>query len=72
MSEELFALNKLQGELRIVFMKLGLDELTSHNLSSEALHIFATSQIAKSEYRQSYAELQTEVEEIRSLFDEGT
>lgn len=71
MNEELFALMKLQGELRIAFMKLGLDELASHNLSSEALHIFATSQIARSEYRQSYAELRAEVKEIQFLFDEG-
>lgn len=57
MDKKLLELMKLQGQLRVAFVKLGIDEVKSLELSSEALHLFLTSPIAKEEYAERYRQL---------------
>ena len=66
----MFDLMNLQGHLRLKFMSMGIDELKAHNLSTEALHLFATNKVIKPEYFEAYAELCKGVKEIQDLFIE--
>ena len=61
-------LMNLQGHLRLKFMSMGIDELKAHDLSTEALHLFATNKVIKPEYLEAYTKLCQEVTEIQDLF----
>ena len=71
MDKLILDLMNLQGHLRIKFMSMGIDELKSHDLSREALHLFATNEVIKPEYFESYDQLVKEVAEIQDLFGEA-
>ena len=71
MDKLILDLMNLQGHLRLKFMSMGIDKLNAHDLSIEALHLFATNQVIKPEYFEAYAELCKESIEIQDLFKEA-
>lgn len=63
-------LMKLQGHFRVSFVALGIDEEKALDLSCEAMHLLATSDIIDEQYRKAYSALQAEVAEKMALFDD--
>ena len=46
----------LQGEIKVEFMRLGIDTGKADDLASEAIHRFLTSDLVKDEAKQLYQE----------------
>jgi predicted CoA-binding protein len=54
MDEELLELMKLNGELRVAFMQMGIDQEKAHELSGEAMNKFYESDCMGKEYKATF------------------
>ena len=54
MKKEILDLMKLQGEVKIQFIRGGTSEETAHALAAQALHAFTESEAMRTEYRAAY------------------
>jgi len=57
MNPLLLELMKLQGGIRVAFVRMGIEEDKALDLSAEALHLFMESEVVKDEYLEAYREL---------------
>lgn len=61
--DSLFDLMKLQGQVRVMLMqKFSIGEELALDIASEAVHLFAQSEIANDDCRSAYAELEKQQE----------